>query len=121
LEKIDKKKIFIPEYIQSANEICDIIVKDQNAETVKKVREPMMKLIINGIPLPLIFSLILRNLMNRNFLETFKRRMIFYTAFYEKRSAIGSKSILHLEAYICRVMFFIAKSKSADKVLSKNK
>lgn len=87
---------------------------------MKSLRENLIKLIINGISYSVIFTLILKNLIDRDFTDTYKREIIKYTAFYDKRAAIGSKPSIHFEAWIARLMLIIYKSKHA-KSLSKNK
>ena len=60
----------------------------------------------------MILKIILKNLIvEKEFKEDTKREILYWVAFYDKRSNQGSKAFMHLEALYARLMLIIYKDK----------
>jgi replication factor C subunit 3/5 len=99
-----KNEPFIPEYDVSIKGIVSEIFKEQSAATVKRLREAFLKLLINGIPPEFIFMGLLKEIMKKPKSEKFQMNVINECSFYENRSQNGQKAIMHLEAFIAKIM-----------------
>ena len=103
------KEIFIPEYIISIKEICKKIKEEQNANSLKLIRNFIMNLLINGISADVIILNLCKELIKLQNNENKKREIIFWSAFYDNRAQNGSKELFHIEALIAKLMFIHAK------------
>ena len=63
-----------------------------------------MKLLINGIPPEFIFMGVLKEIMKKGKSEKFQMNVINECSFFENRCQSGQKAIMHLEAFIAKVM-----------------
>ncbi len=82
---------------------------------MKEIREPTYDLITKCIPPTLILTIILRNLLSREFSDKTKKDIIKWIAFYDKRVSIGAKPFIHLEALYARLMLLIYTEKASKK------
>ena len=99
-----KNEPFVPEYDQSIKGIVTEIFKEQSAATVKRLREAFLKLLVNGIPPEFIFMGMLKEIIKKPKSEKFQMCVINECSFFENRSQNGQKAIMHLEAFIAKIM-----------------
>ena len=99
-----KTEPYVPEYDLSIKGIVSEIFREQSAATVKKLREAFMKLLINGIPPEFIFIGMLKEIMKKPKSERFQMNVINECSFFENRSQNGQKAIMHLEAFVAKIM-----------------
>lgn len=102
------KDIYIPEYTQSIKTLCADIMKNQSAQELKKEREVLYKLLINGLSAEEIILLIAKELCLLVNKDSQKNDIIHWAAIFDNRSANGTKAIIHLEAFLARVMLIIS-------------
>ena len=105
------KEIFIPEYIKAIKQICLEVVKDQSATNLKALREPVLKLLINGVPSDAIILNMVRELCAMKFAEETKRQFVHWASFYDNRLQNGSKALFHMEALLARFMYIASEGK----------
>ena len=84
--ELSKNTPFVPEYIQSINEITNQIMKDQSPKSLKTCREKCMSLLVNGIPYDVIIEIISENLVKKsNLNEKIKSDIVYWGSFYDHR------------------------------------
>lgn len=104
------RTLYIPEYIKAISAIADKINNEQSADTLVELREKLYNIINSCIPYEEFFSLLVKNLITeRNYQESTNKNIIVNAAFYCKRCLNGSKYIVHIEAYLARLMLLIFK------------
>lgn len=102
------KEIFIPEYIKSMRTICCEIMKNQSAQELKKQREALFKLLVNGLSTDEIIMFIAKELCLMMNNDSQKNDIIHWASIFDNRAANGTKGIIHLEAFLARAMVIIA-------------
>lgn len=110
-EKMQTSKIFVSEQILQLNSLADTIMKDQTPQNLKQLRERISSFLINGVPISFLFSFITKNLLSRSIIDTYKREILYSAAKFDKRSAAGTKEIVHFEAFLARVFCCLVKAK----------
>ncbi|XP_021942828.1 replication factor C subunit 3 [Zootermopsis nevadensis] len=85
-----------------------IIVLEQSPQKLLEIRNRLYELIIHGIPSEFIFKGLLQELV-KNCDMQLKTQVIEKAAFFEHRIHLGSKSIIHLEAFVASFMSIYKK------------
>ena len=84
--ELSKNTPFVPEYIQSINEITNQIMKDQSPKSLKSCREKFMRILGNGIPYDVFIEIISENLVIKsNLNEKIKSDIVYWGSFYDHR------------------------------------
>ncbi len=84
------------------------------------MREKIYNLLNSCIAFDEIFSLLVKFLITeRNYQEMTKRNIIINAAFYCKRCLTGSKYIVHIEAFLAKLMLMIFKDNELRNKLIK--
>ncbi len=104
------KEIFVPEYIKAIKLISEQITKDQSATNLKALRDPVVKLLINGVPPDVIILNMVREVCAMYKNEQIKHDIIHWASFYDNRVQNGTKALYHLEALIARFMLIISEN-----------
>ena len=88
-------------------------MKEQSPAALKKMREKMVRLIVNGISIDEIILNITKTLitMCKSKSEKVKKEIVHYAAFYDNRAQNGTKGIFHLEALMARIMVILNQNK----------
>lgn len=107
-----KNEPFIPEYDLAIKGIVSEIFKEQSAAAVKRLREAFIKLLINGIPPEFIFMGMLKEIMKKPKSERFQMNVINECSLFENRSQNGQKAIMHLEAFVAKIMCLLVDKNS---------
>ncbi len=102
------KDIFLPEYVSAIKIISEELMKDASPSKLKDLREPVLKLLINGVPCDIIILNIVKEICCRLKNDEVKRQIIYWASFYDSRAQMGTKSLFHLEALFARIMLIIA-------------
>jgi replication factor C subunit 3/5 len=102
--------IFTPEYVTAIKTICKDIFQDQSPSKLKYLREPILKLLINGIPTDFLIHGIVKEICSQLQNEETKRQIIYWGSFYDGRAFMGSKALFHLEAMIARFMLILSEN-----------
>lgn len=106
------KEIFIPEYLKAIKLICEQIVKDQSASNLKALRDPVVKLLINGVPADVVILNMVKELCGMFKNEQVKTKIIHWASYYDNRVQNGTKALFHLEAMIARFMLIVSETKN---------
>lgn len=87
-------------------------MKDQSASKLRALRDPVLKLLVNGVPSDVIILNMVREITNQlKNNEKIKWEIIHWASFYDTRAQNGSKTIFHLEAMFARFMLILAENK----------
>lgn len=80
-----KNDIFIPEYIGAIKAICGEIMQEQSAVKLKNLREPFLKLLVNGVPSETIIINMVKEFCSRIKNDEVRRQIIYWSSFYDNR------------------------------------
>ncbi len=101
----------MPEYSKAIKIVAEEIMKDQSPQKLKNLRDPMLKLLINGVPCDIIIVSLVKEMCSIVKKEEVKRLIIHWASFYDSRAQNGTKALFHLEALIARMMLVISENK----------
>ncbi len=89
--------------------MCNSIAKEQSAKSIREARSSILQVLKCCVDPSLIFNYVLNQFISsvRDYGDSFKREIIQNAAFYSKRCVQGSKDIMHLEAFICKIALLI--------------
>ena len=105
------KDVFVPEYVGAVKSLVSDLQKDQSASKLKQLREPLLKLLVNGVPTDVIITGMVKEICSKQKNEELKRQVIYWASFYDGRASMGSKALFHLEALLARLMLIFAENK----------
>ncbi len=100
----------MPEYVVAIKTLSTELIKDQSPSKLKALREPLLKLLVNGVPSEVIILGMVKEICSRLKSDEVKRQVIYWSSFYDGRAQMGSKTLFHLEALIARLMLIIAEN-----------
>lgn len=103
------KNVYVPDYVMSIKTMCNDIMKEQSAMALKKLREIILSLIVNGIGSEEIILGMAKEFVKNLKNDDKKREIIYYAALYDNRAQNGTKAIFHIEALIARIMLIVSK------------
>lgn len=111
-----------PDYESFIAEIAQDVVKEQSPQNLRAIRTKLYELLTKGITADIIFINLCREFLkteqSRSTLpEPIKPNVLRFAVIFEGRCREGSKPIIHLEAFLARVMALIKGNmiKSARK------
>lgn len=104
------KNVYVPDYLLSIKSICNDVMKDQSANGLKKLREHILTLLVNGIGSDEIILEMAKNFIKLVQNEEKKRQIIHYAALFDNRAQNGTKAIFHIEALLARIMLIISSN-----------
>ena len=104
------KEIFTPEYIIAIKNISDELIKNPSPAKLKSLRDPLIKLLVNGVQVDMIILNIVKEISTKIKNNEVMRQIIDWASFYDNRAQNGSKSIFHLEALFARIMLIIEEN-----------
>lgn len=99
----DEKMLWV-KYIES---ICEGVFLEQSPRKLIDVRDSFSELLVSGVPAGIVLKTLMHNFLDHPNLKGeggVKREMVKCAAVYEHRICVGSKDILHLEAFVASVM-----------------
>jgi len=89
-------------------QIAQLIIENQSPEHLLLTRNKLYELLANCVPPQVIFEKLTTALMNRVD-DSLRYDIAKWSSFHEHRMHLGSKSILHLEAFIAKFMAIYKK------------
>ena len=109
------EKTYVPcrEFESYAKSIAKDTIAEQSPRQLKNIRPKLYDLLTKGIAPELIFQVLVREFLRPSaggskmggcLVEHIKPEVLNYACIFEQRCYDGSKSIMHLEAFLARVM-----------------
>lgn len=115
-------KIEINKWEKLINEIVNLIISDKiydnkNMKNIlNKLRENFYILFITNIDFHLIIRKLMIKIINNNFHIDLKYEIINITSIFENRLSQGTRKIIHLEAYIVKIIYLLQNFNSKEKL-----
>jgi len=106
----ERASIQVPQYEAFTQEIATDIVREQTPKQLKDIREKFDELLVKLVPAREIFWILLVSLLAKVPKEI-HFEIVAAAAIYDHRAQIGSKPIMHLEAFTARAMSIIKANK----------
>ncbi|KAK4530810.1 hypothetical protein CCYA_CCYA05G1667 [Cyanidiococcus yangmingshanensis] len=100
-----------PDWRSLCHEIVDQIRKEQTPSSLLQVRGKFYDLLTHCVPSDIVFFTVLQRLLEL-VPETIGLQLCYWAAEYEYRSRLGSKAILHLEAFAAKCMALLRAAQS---------
>ena len=99
------------------NTICNFNIDSSKKlyKIIKKIREQFYILFITNIPTQLIIRNIMINLLKKIDDLKLKYHIIDITSIFELRLSQGTRHIIHIEAYIIRLIYLFTTSKKGQE------
>ncbi|CAN0240425.1 unnamed protein product [Ectocarpus sp. 6 AP-2014] len=97
-------KMLWVKYVES---ICTGVFLEQSPRKLIDVRDSLNELLVAGVPASIILKTLMHGLISHKSLRGeggVKREIVRWAAVYEHRICVGSKDILHLEAFVASFM-----------------
>lgn len=96
-------------WVQYIESICKGVFLEQSPRKLIDVRESLNELLVAGVPASIILKTLMHKLLEHDALkdassDKVKREIIKWAAVYEHRVSVGTKDILHLEAFVACFM-----------------
>ena len=102
------KKIRTTPWELFINELGKLIIEEQSPQRLLLIRNKMYELLSNCIPVNIIFKKLTIAIMN-NVDDSLRNDIVKWAAYHEHRCNIGAKPIIHLEAFIAKIMYIYKK------------
>ena len=108
-----KSYIPCPEYESYTKEIAKDVLSEQSPKQLRSIRAKLYELLTKGITADMIFQVLTREFLKNNqggqkmggsMPEIIKPEILRFAVLFEHRCKEGAKAIIHLEAYLARVM-----------------
>ena len=99
----DRTTVPVPEYESFVKEIVMDTLKEQSPKNLRHIRTKLYELLTKGITAEIIFLLLVRFFMKRVD-QSLQKHVLKYATIFEHRCKAGSKAIMHIEAYLARMM-----------------
>ena len=101
-----------PDYENFIGEIATDVVREQSPQNLRQIRTKLYELLTKGITSDVIFQHLAREFLkptqsSSTLPEKIKPVVLKYAVLFEGRCREGSKPIIHLEAFLARVMALI--------------
>ncbi|KCZ82182.1 hypothetical protein H312_00460 [Anncaliia algerae PRA339] len=109
--KRKKLEIIKNEWEQKIENTINLLIRDQNTQSIKNAREDFYNLISSCIPASVILQEMLRILSKKVSFYIYKS-LIAKAAECEERIRIGSKGILHLECFVAYLVCLLTKKEA---------
>ena len=105
----EKTVVPVPQYEAFAQEIADDIVKEQSPKRLKDIREKFNELLVKLVPAREIIWIVVNALLHK-LPKPLQHDVLTAAAVYDHRAQIGTKAIMHLEAFAARVMALLKQA-----------
>lgn len=112
-----KSYVPCPEYESYTKEIAKDVISEQSPKQLRQIRSKLYELLTKGITADMIFQVLTREFlsgdksnnkassrMGLSMPEQVKPDILRFAVMFEHRCKEGAKAIIHLEAYLARVM-----------------
>eukprot|EP00354_Favella_ehrenbergii_P011539 CAMPEP_0170463896 /NCGR_PEP_ID=MMETSP0123-20130129/8831_1 /TAXON_ID=182087 /ORGANISM="Favella ehrenbergii, Strain Fehren 1" /LENGTH=191 /DNA_ID=CAMNT_0010729433 /DNA_START=451 /DNA_END=1026 /DNA_ORIENTATION=+ len=101
-----------PDYESFIAEIAQDVVSEQSPQNLRQIRTKLYELLTKGITSDVIFQNLAREFLKlqqsqSTLPEAIKTEVLKYAVLFEGRCRDGAKPIIHLEAFLARVMALI--------------
>ena len=102
-----------PEYESYTREIAKDVITEQSPKQLRAIRSKLYELLTKGITSDMIFQVLTREFlkpaqggqrMGGGIPEQIKPEVLRYAVIFEHRCKEGAKAIIHLEAFLARIM-----------------
>ncbi|KAA6400215.1 MAG: putative Replication factor C subunit 3 [Streblomastix strix] len=93
----------VPDWEIASEEIATMALAQQDPKQVLDIRKRLYELLVNCIPADVLFKRISQHLNNKVD-GSLKEHVAYWAAFFEHRCQQGMKPIIHLEAFITKIM-----------------
>ena len=108
----NKSYVPCPEYESYTKEIAKDVISEQSPKQLRAIRAKLYELLTKGITPDMIFQVLTREFlksagdkkMGGSMPEQVKPEILRFAVLFEHRCKEGAKAIIHLEAYLARVM-----------------
>lgn len=112
------EKTFVPapEYETFTKDIAKDVIHEQSPKQLRMIRTKLYELLTKGITADMIFGVLSREFLkkstqqgpnNATLPEAIKHEVLRFAVMFEHRCKEGTKAIIHLEAFLARVMALI--------------
>ncbi len=94
-------------WMQYVDSICTGVFLEQTPRKLLDVRDSLTELLVAGVPASLVLKTLMHSLLKHEALreeDSVKREIVKWAAVYEHRICVGSKPILHAEAFVAAFM-----------------
>ena len=94
-------------WVQYIGSICTGVFLEQSPRKLIDARDSLTELLAAGVPASLVLKTLMHSLLKHEALkghDSVKKDIVKWSAVYEHRICVGSKPILHLEAFIATFM-----------------
>jgi replication factor C subunit 3/5 len=102
-------KIQKPGYEDTIEEICKMALNEQTPKQLKMIRSKFYDLLVKGITADLVLLLMVKYLL-KNVDKKIKLSIVEYGVLSDFRCQLGSKDIIHLEAFTATIMMIKSRS-----------
>eukprot|EP00826_Nyctotherus_ovalis_P021148 TRINITY_DN1676_c0_g2_i2.p1 TRINITY_DN1676_c0_g2~~TRINITY_DN1676_c0_g2_i2.p1 ORF type:complete len:396 (-),score=112.37 TRINITY_DN1676_c0_g2_i2:38-1225(-) len=102
----EKGTVPVPQYEIFIQEIATDVMREQSPRQLKEIREKFDELLVKLVPAREIFWILLKSLLAKTPKEI-HLEIVAAAATYDHRAQIGSKPIMHLEAFTAKAMSII--------------
>eukprot|EP00834_Sanchytrium_tribonematis_P002392 NODE_73_length_24441_cov_0.672952.p7 type:complete len:343 gc:universal NODE_73_length_24441_cov_0.672952:19126-18098(-) len=99
-----------PDYIKYISKIVQLIMTEQSASQLLKIRAMLYELITKCIPTDIVLLEITEQLCAK-LNDQFRKQIWIEASTFDLRCQKGSKPIMHLEAYVAKCMVHVKKSR----------
>ena len=108
-----KSYVPCPEYESYTREIAKDVISEQSPKQLRMIRGKLYELLTKGITADMIFQVLTREFLKKNhggqkmggcMPELIKPEILRFAVMFEHRCKEGAKAIIHIEAFLARVM-----------------
>lgn len=119
-----KSYVPCPEYESYTKEIAKDVITEQSPKQLRQIRGKLYELLTKGITSDMIFQVLTREFLKTNegatrmggaLPEAVKPEVLKFAVIFEHRCKEGAKAIIHLEAFLARVMCIYKASISCSR------
>lgn len=110
--QLSNQQVPRPDYEGFIGEIAIDVVREQSPQNLRQIRTKLYELLTKGITADLIFTNLAREFLKpiqtkSTLPEAIKPMVLKFAVLFEGRCKDGSKPIIHLEAFLARVMSLV--------------
>lgn len=109
----NKSYVPCPEYESYTREIAKDVISEQSPKQLRQIRGKLYELLTKGITADMIFQVLTREFLKKTqggqkmggcMPEQIKPEILRFAVMFEHRCKEGAKAIIHIEAFLARVM-----------------
>lgn len=93
----------MPEYENYTKKIADQVKAEQSPKQLRQIRTQLYELLTKGITADMIFGVLMNHFL-KIMPDIIRPEILKFAVMFEHRCKSGAKAIMHLEAFLARVM-----------------